>query len=793
MLVNHLRVILRSLKRNKSYTLLNVLGLTSGLVVFILITLYTTHEFSFDSHHENGDRIYRIYKEDADNSYQGSNKYAVTPGPLADALKAEFPEVTHAARFNSLGNTLVKANDILHLQDRMFVADPDAFKMFSFDVLAGDVARFLSDRNSAVLSESTAMKYFGKTDVLGEIIHFRNEHPLIVSGVFKDMPATSHFVMDVVLHFEGIMAMDNRRLDRWGNNSYHTFLMMEEGSSPELLQAKFPELRAKYADDPIDEDGQDTKYTLQALSDVHFTKGVNFDIAPVSDSQKLYIYLGIAFMVLIIAGINYVNLATARAINRTKEIGIRKVVGAQSSHLVFQFLMESFSLVFLSLVLAVVALIFILPAFAEFVDRPLSLDFTDPSLWIFLISLSFGLSVLAGLYPSWILTSFKPVTALKGKGEIRQQGTFFRNGLVVFQFAISSGLIISATVLSKQLNFIQNADTGFVREKVVVLNIRDKKVRDQIKVFSNEIRKISGVVVVAGSSSLPNNISSSTNARWPGKADDIRIPIYYGTVDYDYFDLYGMKFVAGGPFRPEVESDKKATILNEAAVKAFGWDDPIGRLYITQNQDTGRVIGVLKNFNQHSLHLEVEPVQLFLRENSTRISVKIQGDQIRGTLEAIEAEFNSYEPEYPFDYSYFDDIFDRAYLSEAKTGQLAQWFTLLTILVACLGLYGLASHKVQQRIKEVGVRKVLGASVTRILVLLSKDFALLLLIAFLIAAPASYYIMNGWLNGFAYHITIGAFTMLITLGMMTLVAGLTVGYRTYRAAVRNPIDALREE
>jgi len=350
-----------------------------------------------------------------------------------------------------------------------------------------------------------------------------------------------------------------------------------------------------------------------------------------------------------------------------------------------------------------------------------------------------------------------------------------------------------ATVLSEQLNFIQSADMGYSRDQIIVLNIRDQSIRDQITVFNDELRKIPGVVSVAGGSSLPNNISSSTNARWPGKDKEIELPIYTGQVDYDYFELFELKFIEGEGFRRGMESDKKGVVLNETAVKAIGWDEPIGKQYITNRGDTGRVIGVLKDFNQHSLHLAIEPLQLFFRESHRRISVKIAGDQLNATVAAIEAKFNALNPEYPFDYNYFDDIFDRAYLSEMKTAQLAKWFTGLTILVACLGLYGLASHKVQQRIKEVGIRKVLGASVFRILALLSKDFVKLLFISFLIAAPAAYYIMNGWLDGFAFHISIGFFTIIVTLGMMILVAGLTVGYRTYRAAVRNPIEALREE
>lgn len=793
MLTTYVRTAFRTFRKSITYSILNLIGLTSGLIVFILITLYTSHEFSFDRYHENVDRIYRVYKEDDDNFYLGTNKYAVTPAPLAQALIDEFPEVSKTTRFNSRGNILVEANDVVHLEPRVYLADPDAFEIFSFKPISGKTSDFLRERNSVVLSRSAAIKFFGRTDVLNKVIRFQNEHPMKITGVFEDMPKNSHFVMDVVFQFESVMAINNQRLDNWNSNSYHTFLLLEEGASAQALQAKLPLLRAKYADDPIDEDGQETIFTVQALREVHFTRGVNFDIAPVSDAQKLYIYLGIAFMVLIIAGINYVNLATARAINRTREIGIRKVIGAQSKGLIFQFLVESFLMVCISLTFAIITLLFILPSFGQFVDRPLALNFASPQLLGGLLGLALILSVLAGLYPAWVLASFKPVESLKGKGGARQRGAFFRNALVIFQFAISSGLIISAIVLSKQLDFIQNADTGFTRDKILVLNIRDESIRNQMNVFNDELRKIPGVVTVAGSSSLPDNISSSANAKWPGRGKEVRIPIYTMSADYDFFELFELEFTAGESFQRDRESDKKAVILNEAAVKAIGWEEPIGRQYITQNGDTGKVVGILKDFNQHSLHLGIEPLQVFFQSSQRRVSVKLNGTQLKETVAAIEQVFNSYEPEYPFDYSYFDDIFNRAYESDMKTSQLAQWFTLLTIVVACLGLYGLAAHKVQKRVKEVGVRKVLGASVSRILLLLTKEFVMLLTIAFIIAAPIAYYIMQSWLEGFVFHISINALTFLGPLFIMLLVAGLTVGYRTYRAAVCNPVESLREE
>jgi len=336
-------------------------------------------------------------------------------------------------------------------------------------------------------------------------------------------------------------------------------------------------------------------------------------------------------------------------------------------------------------------------------------------------------------------------------------------------------------------------DVGFDRDQIVVLNLRDKSIRDQLPVFKEELRKVPGVRSVASSNSLPNNISSNTNANWPGRKEEERIRIYTNTADYDFVDLYGLEIVEGRNFDPYIESDQKGILLNESAVKALGWEDPIGRQMMRSFGDTGTVVGVLKDYHQFSVHLAIEPSQIFFSENQSRISVKLEGNSFNETIKALESTYASFNPSYPFDYTFFDEIFDRAYQSEMKTADLVNWFTILAIVIACLGLYGLAAHKVQHRIKEVGVRKVLGASVGKILMLLSKDFALLLIIAFIIAAPLAFFFMNNWLNDFAYHISINLSTFAIALILMLLVAGLTVGYRTYRAAVRNPVESLREE
>ncbi len=786
---------IRSLQKSKAYVFLNLLGLCSGLVVFILIMVYTNYEFSYDRYHSKADNIYRVYKTDRGNYYKGSNKYAVVPTPLAPALVQDFPEAISCFRIDHYGNNVIAVEDEYYLEKGIYAADPQIFSILDFELLKGSKSEILTGPDGAAISESIAMKYFGRTDVLGEIIKYRDETPYKINGVFKDMPKTSHFVVEVVLNLEGAQAVGGRSMNNWDNSNFYAFIELSPEADPAALEAKLPELRAKYADDPIDsEEGQESTYYLQALKDVHFTKDVNFDIAPNVDASALYIYVGIAFLILIIAAINYINLATARAVNRTKEIGIRKVIGAQKLSLIRAYYQESALIVFSALALAVLVLVFVLPEFSSFIDKALTLDFSSLTFWLFLLTLGALLTLLSGIYPALMLSKFKPLVALKGNLNSSKSNARLRNVLVVFQFSISCALILGASVLSKQLNFIQNMDTGYTRDQIVVLGIRDRNMRAELDVFKDELRRIPGVKYVSSSNSLPNNISSNGSVNWVGKPEDApRVVLYTNTADYDHVDLYDLEIVEGRNFDPSIPTDENAVLINESAVEALGWEEPIGMQMMTWFGDTGRVVGVLKDFHAHSVHLEIEPIRIFQRSGQFNLSIRLEGENFDDLIKEIENTYYSFNPIYPFEYNFFNDLFDRAYLTEMKTAKLSNWFTGLAILIACLGLYGLAAHKVQHKIKEVGVRKVLGASVTRILLLLTRDFGMLLILSFSLAAPVAYLIMDNWLDGFAYHTTINVLTFVVALLLMLLVAGLTVGFRTYRAAIRNPVDALREE
>lgn len=789
MFKNNIIIALRNFKRHKNYTFLNIIGLSSGLTIFLLITLFTTYEFSYDSHHEKADRIYRVYKKV--NTLEELYLDSGTPGLLAEAMISEFPEVEAAARFGKYRNRLMVGNNQNFVEQAVYAVDPSIFKIFSLEVIHGRKDQVLENGPNIAISETIAKKYFGRTDVVNETIAYGGEIPLNISAVYKDMPANSHFIMDMIVNFEWTMNAFEQDLSNWNNNPHFTYVLLKEDTDAKALEGKLPIIREKYADDPIDADGQSVTYYLQPLTEVHFSENINWGMGTTADSNRLYVFTAIAFIVLLMAGINYVNLATARAIGRVKETGIRKIVGAKRSSLLSQFLIESGLLVFFSLLLAILLANSFIPAFSYFVDRPLAFDFSNPMFWIKVLTLGFVITLLSGLYPAFIMSSFNPLNAITKRGSFQHKG-YLRSVLVILQFSLSAILITAALVLQKQLSFIDTVDTGYTRDQIMILSTRDDAVDDHLATYMEELEKVPGVDAVATSWSLPTNVTSNTQANWPGIEDPQRIQMYILGVTHDFFDLYEIELIDGRGFDREIKTDESAIILNESAVKAFGWEEPLGREMILQDGRTALVIGVAKDFNIKSLKEEIQPLQIVLNPNYATLAVRISGDVTR-TMLAIEEVYESFEPSYPFEYRYFEDIYDKAYAEDMKTGQLTLVFSALAIIIACLGLYGLASHKVALRIKELGVRKVMGASSLNIVMLLFKDFLILIGVAFIISGPIAYYTLNSWLENYAYHIELNAAPFMFTLLALIGFSGITIGYRTFKAAVSSPVHALQDE
>ncbi len=797
MLKNYLLIAWRNLNKNKGYSILNILGLAVGMAVFILIFLYVQYELSFDRWHKEADRIFRVVQHQPGNMYLGSDRFAVTQAPLAAALMQEFPEVVAATRIDTSGNVLLTYGEKNFLEKNVHWADPYLFEVFSIELIRGNPETALDDPHSILFSESVARKFFGNEDPIGQTVVYLEEHDMHVTGIFRDFPKNSHFIMDVMLPFDAMPVLLDRKLDSWGNSSFYTYFLLQEGADPTLFERKLPDLYQKYRGDQ----GWDTAgYYLQPMTKIHLYSSINFDISPGNDIRYIYLFSSIAFLLLVIACINYMNLATARAAKRAKEVGMRKVVGARRNQLIKQFLGESTLLTLVALILTLGLVVLFLPVFNGFIQRDLSFDpLHNLGLLLGVMGTFVLVGLLAGAYPAAYISRFKPISALRSASSKGKGGALLRNLLVVFQFTVSVLLILSTVVVRNQLHFIQNKEMGYSRDHIVVIRPRDANLQKQFEALKTELKSHPDVLNVAASSSLPNHVSSQTDAKWPGKPEDLRVPIYVCDADYDFLDVFDLKLADGRNFSREFTSDAKgAFLINEAAQKAMGVDAPLGMNFNRgggNDEPAGQIVGILKDFHMHSLHQEIKPMYVYLdlERDYRNLSIKIRGERIPGTLAHIEETMRTFSPKYPFEYAFFDEVFDRAYRAEQRIGRIFSTFALLTVFIACLGLFGLSSFTAESRTREIGIRKVLGASSPSIAQLLSLDYIKKVLIANVVAWPLGYYAMHTWLQNFVYRIDLGVLPFLGAGLIALLIALLTVSFQTLRAAAANPADSLRYE
>jgi putative ABC transport system permease protein len=727
--------------------------------------------------------------------YLGKNRFAVTMAPLAPAILEEFPEVKSATRIVRTWNVIIKNGEETILEPIVYGIDPESFDIFSFSFLHGNPDNYLKKKYSMVISESIARKHFKDENPIGQVLLFNEKVELEIEGVIKDMPLNSHFRMDIMIPFETLLELTNRKGDlfNWNNSSYYTYILLQDNSDPEDLEEKFPAIMSKYSVDEHKIGGHSSRLYLEKFSRIHLHSDIHFDLGQTVDINRIYIYSTIAILILLIACINYMNLASARATVRAREVGIRKVAGAFRYNLVFQFLGESLLLSFFSLLVSLLFVSIIRPYFERFVELELTLNFWQaPRLLIILIMVCLLVGIVAGSYPAFTLSGYKPILVLKGYFARTPGASKLRKVLVIIQFTISSCLIISALIITRQLSYIQNKDMGYDREHILTFRLNDLDITDKINVLKEELQNLPEVLNVSVSSNLPNNISSSTYIMWPGKPEDIKWMIYTGRVDQNFVDLFGIDMVRGRNFSVQTGDEKGMAIINETAAKTLPWEDPLGKELVSW-QDTCIIIGIMKDFHQHSLHQEIMPLQLFLNGYRRTVSVKVSGFDLKNTISEIRRVKESFSDKYPFTYSFFDEEFGKAYKVERKTEKMAEFFTIITIIIACLGLYGLATFTAEQRIKEVGIRKVMGAPVYQLIYMLSKDFTYPVFISFLISVPIAYYLMKNWLDGFAYHIEIGLFHFFATLVIMILIAWITISFRTFWVAGLNPVHSLRHE
>jgi putative ABC transport system permease protein len=785
MFKNYLLVTVRNLKKNNTFSFLNTMGLAVGLAAFTLIALYVRFELSFDRYHDNAGRIYRVIREGR----------AFTPPPLGPALKANFPEVSASARVLRSSKTLLSREQTSFLEDEFYWADPATFEVFTIPFLSGDPKTALNDPAAIVLSRRAARKYFGHADPMGKTLTVSERHEFRVAGVMADMPANSHFVMDAVVPYEAYFRVTGNDIASWRANFSYTYLLLRDGVDPEALDAKMapaieaPLLKAAGAKEPYPR-----VYFLQPMTAIHLHSHLLQEIGPNNDMKSILLFASIAFLILFIACVNYMNLATARCVRRGREVGMRKVVGARKGQLVTQFLSESVALAGLAMVIAVVMALAALPAFNGLVDRRLSFDpMRDPLLFAGLAVVTLLVGLVAGSYPALRMSGFKPISVLRGAFARSSEGTALRNVLVLVQFSITIVLIVCTIAVRDQMRFIRSADMGYAREQIITLPVRGDSIRRNIEAIRTELMRYPDVSAVSASARLPNDIDTFTSRDWTGRDPDEPIPIYYNTADYDFVDLFGMQIVQGRNFSRDFPSDiKGAFLVNEAAVRVAGWESPIGRKLAHWKGNTGEIVGVIKDFHLRSLHRPIEPLYIFLDPGDfAYISVKVKPAGIPATIEHLKGVMTKYSTNYPFSYAFFDEVFERAYFTEQRLGRMFSSFAILAIFIACLGLFGLSAFTAEQRTKEIGIRKVFGASDANIFVHLSREFVRWVLLANIVAWPVAYVAMNGWLRNFAYRTHIGIAAFLLSGGAALLVAGLTVSFQAVRSARANPVKSLK--
>ena len=787
MFKNYFLVTVRNLKKNSTYSLLNIIGLAVGMTVFILIALYVQYELSFDKHFQNADRIYRVVREGR----------AFTPAPLGAALNVNIPEVESTARIMLRGNTLVSQEQNNFLEDEFYWADPETFEIFSIPFLSGDPKTALNDPFSIVLSQRTANKYFGRANPMGKTLTVSENFEFTVSGVFSDIPDNSHLIMDVVVPYETFFQTTNNDITSWSSNFSYTYFLLREGASPQVMENKIssliviPLFKAEGMKEPYPK-----MYFVQPITEIHLLSHRMQEIRVNNDMKFIVLFSSIAVLILLIACINYMNLATARSLRRGREVGMRKVVGAQKGQLITQFLGESVATAALAMIFSIMMVLMALPAFNNLVERQLSLNpIQNPQIFLGLVFITVFVGLVAGSYPAMKMSGFKPISVLSGAFTRSSKGSTLRNVLVLVQFSITIILIICTIAVRGQLKFIETLDMGYTKEQILTFPARGSSVRQNVQTIKAELLQFSNITAVTTSGSLPNNIDTFTSRDWTGRNPDVPIPIFYNTADYDFIDLFGIEIVQGRNFSRDFTSDEAgAFLVNETAVKVAEWESPLGRKLTHWTGATGNIVGVLKDFHLQSLHSPIEPLYVFLDSQSFfNIAIKIESANIPQTIGYVEGVMKKFAPSYPFSYSFFDEMFERAYFTEQRMGRIFGAFAILAIFIACLGLFGLATFAAVQRTKELGIRKVLGASDSKIFLLLSKEFIRWVLLANLFAWPIAYFVMNKWLQNFAYRIHIGIAAFLISGGTALLIAYLTVSYQSIKSARANPMDSLRYE
>ncbi|MBI9053582.1 MAG: ABC transporter permease [Bacteroidales bacterium] len=807
MVKNIIKHSIRALNRQKGYVFINIIGLSIGIACSLLISLFVINELSYDQFHIKKDRIYRV---NLHGKIGGQEAHvSSTASPVGPTMLREFPEVEDFTRYNTWGSTVIKYNNQNFTEDRFVHVDSSFFKIFSINLLKGDKNTVLNTPYTLVLSESTAAKIFGEEDPIGKMVKVGTDSSLYkVAGVMEDIPDNSNFRANI---YGSFLSSNRANDDRWLSNSFETYVLLKEGASENGVNEKFHPMLIKYVGPLIEQffgtsfdefltKGNEYRYELQPLLKIHLDPSIEHEVKPANDPKFLYIFGGIAILIIVIAAINFMNLSTAQAAKRAKEVGIKKVSGSSRGMLIRQFITESLFLSSISLIFAILIVELSLPFFNKILNSNLFLDYSSWYTIPGLIIISILVGLLAGSYPAFFLSSFKPVSVLKGSVNNSMKNGKLRSVLVVLQFSISIILIVGTLIIFKQINYMINKDMGFNKDKLVVINRADV-LGKKIKPFKAELLKLPGIVNISASTAAPSHNNNGNGYTIEGR-DQESFLLETNWVDYDYFETYGIKLKSGRLFNREFPTDQEACVVNYSAVQNFGLENPFEiRFNVSNDAPDGEkqympIIGVVENFHFRSLHSKIEPYIFRFKNDDILwgyISIRLANDAPKNTLKEIENKWKELTSNEPLQYFFMDESLKTLYNEEQQNAKLSIVFTILAIIIAALGLFGLTSFTVEQRTKEIGIRKALGATVGNIFYIISKEIIVLVAISTLIAWPIIYFVSNNWLQNYHYKITLNVLDFLIGFIIAMTIAVLTISYRTIKSAKRNPSESLRYE
>ena len=794
MIKNYIKIAFRNLLRHKSFSFINIIGLAVGMTACFLIFMYVRFELSYDKFNQNFGQIYRLNTD-----IKSPNEvlhWSSASAPMGPALQADFPEVKANARVFGAG-FLIESNNQKFQENNISFTDPSIFKIFTFPFIHGNPETALKDPFSIVITETMAKKYFGNTDAIGKTLRLNAKQPVTVTGVIKDLPLNSHFSFDMLLSASTMEKMKLIDMNEWGNFSNFTYLLIPDANAAAKLQAKLPNFLIKHISEDKRRKGYNYELFVEPLKEVYMD---TFRGAPVNGNMSnVYTFSIIATFILLIACINFINLTTARATERAKEVGIRKVVGAGKNQLTTQFLGESIIICLISFLFSVLLSMLLLPLFNQLAGKIISHNIIEHGYIFILFAISLAIGFIAGIYPALVLTNFSITSVLKGKFSTSVKGIFLRKGLVIVQFTISIVLIVGTIIVYNQLNYMRNQSLGFQKDQMMIVDFNgDSVVQSMSETLKNELKQVNGVVSVSGSGTTPGNGNSVAYSEVESRSGNLlsmNMNLY--DVDFDFMPQYGMKMVAGRAFSKEFATDTtQSFVVNETTSKNLGYTSPkdaIGKKF-NQWGRKGQIIGVVQDFHFESLQQNVKPLNLRINPRNINVfTLKIKGGDIPNTIASVESKWKVLAPQRPFTYYFLDQNFNKQYATEDRFGKLFMYFSVLAIMISCLGLLGLASYSTLQRTREIGIRKVLGASVPGIVNMLSKEFMLLVFIAAIVAFPLAWFGMHSWLKDFAYKVNIGWWVFAVAGILAMMIAITTVSFQAIRAALANPVKSLRSE